>query len=69
MNNGNNLNSGLQKRLIIMTVLVFVFFIAFQTWYIAPKQAENMEQQHISPSQHLTISTPQHLNILSYLKP
>jgi len=41
--NSNNQNSGLQKRLIIMTVLVFVFFIAYEFLVLKTKQIEKME--------------------------
>ena len=35
-----NQNNGLQKRMIIMTVLVFVFFIAYEFLVLKPKQEE-----------------------------
>ena len=49
--NSNNQNSGLQKRMIIMTVLVFVFFIAYEFLVLKPKQIEKMEQQKIEQEQ------------------
>ena len=35
-----NQNNGMQKRMIIMTVLVFVFFIAYEFLVLKPKQEE-----------------------------
>ncbi len=42
-----NQNSGLQKRMIIMTVLVFVFFIAYEFLVLKPKQQERATQAKI----------------------
>ncbi|QKF73863.1 membrane protein insertase, YidC/Oxa1 family [Aliarcobacter faecis] len=42
-----NQNSGLQKRMIIMTVLVFVFFIAYEFLVLKPKQEERAAQAKI----------------------
>jgi len=42
-----NQDNGLQKRIIIMTVLVFVFFIAYEYLVLKPKQIEKIEQQKI----------------------
>ncbi|OCL89726.1 membrane protein insertase YidC [Arcobacter porcinus] len=39
-----NQNSGMQKRLIVMTVLVFVFFIAYEYLVLKPKQEERALQ-------------------------
>ncbi len=34
----NNENNGMQKRMLIMTLIVFVFFIAYEFLVLKPKQ-------------------------------
>ncbi|NLN13110.1 MAG: membrane protein insertase YidC [Arcobacter skirrowii] len=63
MNNGNNLNSGLQKRLIIMTVMVFVFFIAYEFLVLKPKQQERLTQAKIEQQQQAN-AAPEVQNIV-----
>eukprot|EP01029_Cantina_marsupialis_P030789 TRINITY_DN8466_c0_g1_i1.p1 TRINITY_DN8466_c0_g1~~TRINITY_DN8466_c0_g1_i1.p1 ORF type:complete len:534 (-),score=104.69 TRINITY_DN8466_c0_g1_i1:3368-4969(-) len=45
----NNLNqdNGMQKRMLIMTLVVFVFFIAYEFLVLKPQQEEKRKQQEI----------------------
>lgn len=43
MNNLNQ-NNGMQKRMLLMTVIVFVFFIAYEFLVLKPQQEERMAQ-------------------------
>ncbi len=44
MNNMNQ-NSGMQKRMLIMTLVVFVFFVAYEFLVLKPQQEERLKQQ------------------------
>lgn len=44
-------NNGMQKRMILMTVLVFVFFIAYEFLVLKPKQEERLQQAQIEEAQ------------------
>lgn len=52
MNNNLNQNGGMQKRLILMTVLVFVFFIAYEFLVLKPQQEQRKEQARIAQEQN-----------------
>lgn len=60
-----NQNNGLQKRMILMTVLVFVFFIAYEFLVLKPKQQEKMAlakieqeaKQNAAPEVNTTVTT------------
>ncbi len=47
MNNPNQ-NNGMQKRMLIMTLVVFVFFIAYEFLVLKPQQEEKLKQQEIT---------------------
>ncbi|XPV69415.1 MAG: membrane protein insertase YidC [Halarcobacter sp.] len=44
MNNMNQ-NNGMQKRMLIMTLIVFVFFVAYEFLVLKPQQEEKLKQQ------------------------
>ena len=44
MNNANS-NPGMQKRMLIMTLIVFVFFIAYEFLVLKPQQEEKLAEQ------------------------
>lgn len=46
MNNPNQ-DKGMQKRMLIMTLVVFVFFIAYEFLVLKPQQEEKVKQQEI----------------------
>ncbi|WP_418185279.1 membrane protein insertase YidC [Aliarcobacter vitoriensis] len=46
-----NQSNGMQKRLILMTVLVFVFFIAYEFLVLKPQKEERMAQSKIEQEQ------------------
>ncbi|MFW3327783.1 membrane protein insertase YidC, partial [Aliarcobacter butzleri] len=50
MNNLNQ-NNGMQKRMIIMTIVVFVFFIAYEFLVLKPQQEAKMAQAKIEQEQ------------------
>ncbi len=58
MNNLNQ-NNGMQKRMIIMTIVVFVFFIAYEFLVLKPQQEAKMAQAKLNKSknkiQHLKL--------------
>ncbi len=47
MNNMNQ-DKGMQKRMLIMTLIVFVFFIAYEFLVLKPQQEEKAKQQEIA---------------------
>jgi len=47
MNNPNQ-DKGMQKRMLIMTLVVFVFFIAYEFLVLKPQQEEKAKQQEIA---------------------
>ena len=47
MNNMNQ-DKGMQKRMLIMTLVVFVFFIAYEFLVLKPQQEEKLKQQEIA---------------------
>ncbi len=47
MNNMNQ-DKGMQKRMLVMTLIVFVFFIAYEFLVLKPKQEEKLKQQEIA---------------------
>ncbi len=47
MNNMNN-NNGMQKRMLIMTLVVFAFFIAYEFLVLKPQQEQKAKQQEIA---------------------
>ncbi len=47
MNNMNQ-NNGMQKRMLIMTLIVFIFFIAYEFLVLKPQQEEKLKQQEIA---------------------
>lgn len=50
MNNMNQ-DNGMQKRMLIMTLVVFVFFIAYEFLVLKPQQEEKLKQQEIAKQQ------------------
>ncbi len=48
LNNNMNQNNGMQKRMLIMTLVVFVFFIAYEFLVLKPQQEEKLKQQEIA---------------------
>lgn len=61
MNTQNNLNKkDTQKRIILATVLSFVFFLAYDFLYIRPQQAElKLQQEKVIQEQQSAIKTEQ----------
>ncbi|WP_320034733.1 membrane protein insertase YidC [Halarcobacter sp.] len=51
MNNMNQ-DNGMQKRMLIMTLVVFVFFIAYEFLVLKPQQEEKQKQQEIAKQQN-----------------
>ncbi|AXH12974.1 membrane protein insertase, YidC/Oxa1 family [Halarcobacter bivalviorum] len=51
MNNNMNDNGGMQKRMLIMTLVVFAFFIAYEFLVLKPQQEEKAKQQEIAKEQ------------------
>ncbi|PLY08177.1 MAG: membrane protein insertase YidC [Arcobacter sp.] len=47
MNNPNQ-DNGMQKRMLIMTLIVFVFFIAYEFLVLKPQQEEKLKKQEIA---------------------
>jgi len=43
-----NQNSGMQKRMLIMTLVVFIFFVAYEFLVLKPQQEEKLKQQEIA---------------------
>ncbi|QDF29721.1 membrane protein insertase YidC [Halarcobacter anaerophilus] len=50
MNNFNQ-DNGMQKRMLIMTLVVFIFFIAYEFLVLKPQQEEKLKQQEIAKQQ------------------
>lgn len=44
----NQQDNGMQKRMLIMTLVVFVFFIAYEFLVLKPQQEEKLKQQEIA---------------------
>ncbi len=52
MNNMNQ-DNGMQKRMLIMTLVVFVFFIAYEFLVLKPQQEEKLKQQEIAKQEQV----------------
>ncbi len=51
VNNSMNNNNGMQKRMLIMTLVVFAFFIAYEFLVLKPQQEEKAKQEQIAKEQ------------------
>lgn len=51
VNNSMNNNNGMQKRMLIMTLVVFAFFIAYEFLVLKPQQEEKAKQEEIAKEQ------------------
>ncbi|GGD42487.1 membrane protein insertase YidC [Malaciobacter pacificus] len=54
MNNNLNQNNGMQKRMLIMTLVVFVFFIAYEFLVLKPQQEAKAAQAKTEQTQKAT---------------
>lgn len=51
VNNSMNNNNGMQKRMLIMTLVVFAFFIAYEFLVLKPQQEAKAKQQEVTKEQ------------------
>ncbi|OUR71667.1 membrane protein insertase YidC [Arcobacter sp. 31_11_sub10_T18] len=56
MNNPNNSNPGMQKRMLIMTVIVFASFFAYEYFVLGPQNAKKLEEQKIMQAQQQQVA-------------
>ncbi len=56
MNNPNNSNPGMQKRMLLMTVIVFASFFAYEYFVLGPKNDKKLEEQKIMQAQQQEVA-------------
>ncbi|NQY93010.1 MAG: membrane protein insertase YidC [Campylobacteraceae bacterium] len=56
MNNPNNSNPGMQKRMLLMTVIVFASFFAYEYFVLGPQNAKKSEEQKAMQAQQQQLS-------------